>query len=316
MFNHVKGRDWFMPFAPSVGSDIGEIWFSAPVDSPFMSFAVDFAPGKLEKVEAVSSNDGTGRVQSVSPEEDSFIADVVRNFHDITSVPMVLNTSFNRGGAPIVETVDDAFASFAAMPINIIAFGRFLVVKSLSPELIDAGVMPKEFPVNAAIVRGGQRRHLALSRLTSRESIRAVQKETGLIVFVRSELPLFADFLARLREGKKRSTIRYRKGAVELPSFKTLPLYETPDYGVGDRTHPTAIVEIRDIRYQVFGELTEEDAIIDGFSSLAGMRRELTTIYPNLHDDEWVTIYSIELKEDFLTTGQKLHNLSGEYGTE
>jgi carbamoyltransferase len=300
LFNQVKGRDWFMPFAPSVGGDIGEIWFSAPIESPFMSFAVNFSPNKLGKVRAVTSNDGTGRVQSVTPGEDSFIAKVVREFYSITDIPMVLNTSFNMGGRPIVETVDDAFSSFANMPINIMAFGRFLVVKSLSPELIQAEVMPKEFPIGGAIVRDGIRRDLALSTLTSRECIRKVQERTGLVVFIRSELPLYADFLMRLREGKKRSTIRYRKGAVELPSFKRLPLYETPDYGVGDRSSPTAIVEISEIRYQIFGELTEEDAVVDGFSSLAEMRRELTEIYKSLQDDEWVTIYSIELKEDYL----------------
>lgn len=301
MFNQVKGRDWFMPFAPSVRADVGEIWFSAPLESPFMSFAIDFVPEQLERVRAVSSNDGTGRVQSVDAEDDSFIAHVVREFYKISNVPMVLNTSFNKGGHPIVETVDDAFASFASMPINIMAFGRFLIVKSLSPELIDAQVMPKQFPIDGAIVRGGQKEVLALSELTSRECIRKVQERTGLVVFVRSELPLYKDFLERLRRGKKRSTIRYRKGAVELPSFNRLPLYETPDYGVGDRTKPTAVVEITDIRYQVFGELTERDAVTDGFDSREEMRRELKEIYKELQDDEWVTIYSIELKEDYLT---------------
>jgi carbamoyltransferase len=300
-FNQVKGRDWFMPFAPSVGVDVGEIWFSAPIESPFMSFAVDFAPQQLGKVRAVSSNDGTGRVQSVAASEGSFIADVVREFYERTNVPMVLNTSFNKGGEPIVETVDDAFSSFAEMPINIMAFGRFLIVKSLSPDLIDAEVMPKQFPIDSAIVKDGMKELLALSKLTSRESIRKVQERTGLAVFVRSELPLYKDFLDRLRRGKKHSTIRYRKGAVELPSFNRLPLYETPDYGVGDRTKPTAVVEISDIRYQIFGELTERDAVTDGFSSLQEMRHELTEIYKDLQDDEWVTIYSIELKEDYLT---------------
>jgi carbamoyltransferase len=301
MFNQVKGRDWFMPFAPSVGSDIGEIWFSTPVESPFMSFAVDFVPEQLKKVRAVSSRDGTGRVQSVDAKDDSFIAHVVREFYNITGVPMVLNTSFNKGGHPIVETVDDAFSSFASMPINIMAFGRFLVVKSLSPELIDAEVMPKQFSIDGAIVRGGDKEVLALSKLASRECIRKVQERTGLVVFVRSELPLYKDFLERLRRGRKRSTIRYRKGAVELPSFNSLPLYETPDYGVGDRSKPTAVVEITDIRYQIFGELTERDAVTDGFDSREEMRRELKEIYKELQDDEWVTIYSIELKEDYLT---------------
>jgi carbamoyltransferase len=300
-FNQIKGRDWFMPFAPSVGTDIGQIWFSPLIDSPFMSFAIDFAPEKLEQARAVSSKDGTGRVQSVSPAENSFIADVVREFYKLTGVPMVLNTSFNKGGRPIVETVNDAFQTFASMPINIMAFGRFLIVKSLSPDLISAEVMPNQFPIDGAIVRNGKKEVLALSKLTSRECIRKVQECTGLVVFVRSELPLYRGFLDRLRKGRKRSTIRYRKGAVELPSFNRLPLYETPDYGVGDRSKPTAVVKITGIRYQIFGELTERDAVTDGFSSLEEMRRELTEIYKDLLDDEWVTIYSIELKEDYLT---------------
>ena len=298
LFNQVKGRDWFMPFAPSVGSDIGEIWFSNLVDSPFMSFAVGFTPSQIEKVRAVSSNDGTGRVQTVDENEGSFIAEVVKNFYDITGVPMVLNTSFNAGGQPIVETVDDALRTFADLGINILALGRFLIVKSLSPELIRAEVMPKQFFIDGVIVRNRQRLNLGLSKLTSRECIRTVQQHTGLVVFVRSELPLFADFLERLRKGRKATTIRYRKGAVELPSFKELPLYETPDYGVGDRSKVTAWVEITGIRYQVFGELTEQDAVADGFDSLEDMRRELRTIYPKLQDDEWVTIYSIGLKQD------------------
>jgi carbamoyltransferase len=298
LFNQVKGRDWFMPFAPSVGADIGEIWFSPAVDSPFMSLAADFASHRIDKVRAVSSNDGTGRVQSISEDEVSFIADVVREFFAITDVPMVLNTSFNSGGQPIVETVDDALATFCDMGINILALGRFLVVKSLSPDLIRAHVMPKQFFIDGAIVRNGQRLDLGLSNLTSRECIRTVQDHTGLVVFVRSELPLFADFLDRLRKGEKATTIRYRKGAVELPSFKRLPLYETQDYGVGDRSKATAVVEVTGIRYQIFGELTEDDAIADGFDSLKEMRRELQTIYKSLRDDEWVTIYSIGLRHD------------------
>jgi carbamoyltransferase len=301
LFNQVKGRDWFMPFAPvglGMENDVGKIWFSSPVNSPFMSFAVDFDGYRREQVMAVSSNDGTGRIQSIGDEDKSFIANVVRGFEEITAVPMVLNTSFNAGGAPIVETVDDALSTFAKMPVNILALGRFLIVKSLSPELIRAEVMPKQFPIDGAIVRDGKRIELRLSQLTSRECIRTVQKLSGLVVFIRSELPLFAGFLERLRRGKKATTIRYRRGAVELPSFKELPLYETPDYGVGDRSTPTAVVEIKDVRYQIFGELTEDDAVADGFDSLAEMRRELMTIYKRLEDHEWVTIYSIGLKRD------------------
>ena len=118
------------------------------------------------------SNDGTGRIQSVSADEDSFISHVIREFKEFTGIPMVLNTSFNAGGRPIVETIDDALATFTDFPINIMALGRFLVVKSLSPELIGAGIMPRTFSIDGYIVADGRHRDLGLSRLTSRECIR------------------------------------------------------------------------------------------------------------------------------------------------
>lgn len=300
LFNQLKHRDWFMPFAPAArfnDDDVASIWFSAPVNSPFMSFAVEFAKDRPNSVRAVVSKDGTGRVQSISEGETSFIAKVVQAFDKLTRVPMVLNTSFNSGGRPIVETIDDALSTFAELPINILALGRFLVVKLLSPDLIEADVMPSAFLVEGYIVQKGHRRALGLLNLTSRECIRVAQKSTRTVVFVRSELPLFGPYLAWLREGRKVTTIRYRKGAVELPKMAELPLYETEDYGVGDRTKPTAMVKIQSFRYQIFGELTEDDAIRDGFQSLGHMRMDLAKIYPNLQDHEWVTIYDIGLLE-------------------
>lgn len=300
LFNQLKNRDWFMPFAPAArfeDDEVASIWFSAPVASPFMSFAIKFSEDRRDLIRAVVSNDGTGRVQSIAREDPSFIAEVVREFENITAVPMVLNTSFNRGGRPIAETIDDALSTFVSLPINILALGRFLVVKLLSPDLIEADVMPSAFVVEGYIVKNGSRKALGLLNLNSRECIRVVQQSTGTVVFVRSEIPLFGPYLEWLREGRKVTTIRYRKGAVELPKMSELPLYETEDYGVGDRTTPTATVRIKSFRYQIFGELTESDAIRDGFQSLGHMREDLAKIYPKLSDNEWVTIYDIGLVE-------------------
>jgi carbamoyltransferase len=301
LFNQVKSRDWFMPFAPAGALEeagVATTWFAGPTESPFMSFAVPFVGDKMELVKAVVSNDGTGRVQTLRADEDCFISAVVAEFSRLTHVPMVLNTSFNGAGAPIVETVDQALSTFRDFQINMLALGRFLVVKSLSPEMIEADVMPPRFSIDGYIVEDGTRRSLGLNSLSSRECIRAVQKSTGQIVFVRSELPLFGPYLQWLREGRKVTTIRYRPGAVELPKMHELPLYETEDYGVGDRSRPTAMVRIKSLRYQIFGELTEEDALRDGFESLGHMRTDLGKIYPKLHDSEWVTIYDIGLLDE------------------
>jgi hypothetical protein len=116
-------------------------------------------------------------------------------------------------------------------------------------------------------------------------------------VFVRTELPLYGPYLGWLREGRKVTTIRFRKGAVEIPYSHILPLFKTDDYSAGDRTRPTDYVRIRGLRHQLFGELTDEDAWRDGFTDLEHMRRDLHEIYPDLSDDSWVTVYNILLAD-------------------
>lgn len=301
-FNSLKGRDWFMPFAPTVlvpDAEALERWLGSLIESPFMSFAIPATDAEIWRdAQCVVSHDGTARVQTLSSDSNSFIGQVVENFSGLQGIPMVLNTSFNGGGAPIVETVDDAINTFAELAVNLLALGRFLVVKSLSPELIDAGVMPATFPLEAYLVRQGTHTPLGLTNLRSRECIRSVQRATGAVVFVRSELPLYGPYLDWLREGRKVTTIRFRRGGVELPSFSELPLFETADYGVGDRSTPTAIVRIERLRYQIFGELTEDDAKRDGFESLAHLHTDLKKIYPALGNEDWVTIYDIGLLSD------------------
>lgn len=306
-FNSLKQRDWFMPFAPALlvrnesASDVSKALSHAVPASPFMSFAIQLpeADTASAEVHSVLSDDGTARVQTVEAEDGTYLARVLEQFEHLTGVPMVLNTSFNSGGEPIVETVEGAIDTFSRLQVNLLALGRFVIAKSLSPELVAAGVMPDRFELEGFIVRDGHTLPLALHNLSSRECIRTVQAATETVVFVRSELPLYGPYLEWLREGRKVTTIRYRRNAVELPSFSQLPLFETEDFGVGDRSNPTAVVSIERMRYQIFGELTEDDARRDGFESLEHMRTDLSKIYSALTDSDWVTIYDIGLVEDY-----------------
>lgn len=302
-FNQIKRRNWFMPFAPTAQSMDPELtslgdFFDLSGASPFMSFADRVHESQVANLPAVVANDGTARLQTLASDDETFAGEVLRSFAARTGVPVLLNTSFNDRDEPIVETLDDAVGSFGSLPVNILSAGRFLIVKSLSPELIKAGVMPATFPVKVYAVKDGTRRDLGVEGVTANEAIRQVQSAVGQVVFVRSELPLYGPYLEKLRQGKKVTTIRFRANAVELPAFSEIPLFETSDYGVGDRSRPTAIVRIKSLRYQVWGTLNAEDAARDGFDSYDAMRTDLLTIYPRMKDSDWVTIYEIVLAQE------------------
>jgi ASC-1-like (ASCH) protein len=201
------------------------------------------------------------------------------------------------GGRPIVETVQDAVEAFAAMPINVLALGRFVVVKNLSPELAVSGVLPLTYSIPTTLVRGARREKLDVEGGLSRRVIRRVQEDTEAVVFVRHDFPLYGPYLEWLRAGRKVTTIRYRRRGVEVPRDAVLPLFETADYGVGARERPAAQVRVKSIRYQRFGELSRDDAVNDGFESLDHMLDDFCKIYPKLREEDWVTVYGIALVE-------------------
>jgi len=108
--NSVKKREWFRPFAGSVLEEHANEWFDmAGMDSsPFMMYAVDVRPDKIDQLPAVTHVDNTCRVQTVNADENAGYYELISSFYAKTGVPVVFNTSFNLGGQPLVETVIDA----------------------------------------------------------------------------------------------------------------------------------------------------------------------------------------------------------------
>ena len=108
--NEVKHREWFRPFAGSILQEDVHEWFDLRgMDaSPFMMYAVDCQPGVAEKVPSIIHVDGTCRIQTVTSEENKHYYDLISEFKRITGVPILFNTSFNLGGDPLVETIEDA----------------------------------------------------------------------------------------------------------------------------------------------------------------------------------------------------------------
>lgn len=119
--SRVKHREAFRPFAPVVLLDQAPEWFELEGINPESAFMLRICMFKEEKkplVPAVVHVDGTGRIQTVSREANGPFYDLIEKFHERTGVPIVLNTSFNINGMPIVETPQDALLCLLSTGID------------------------------------------------------------------------------------------------------------------------------------------------------------------------------------------------------
>lgn len=108
--NRVKQREWFRPFAGSVLEEHANDWFDMAglPSSPYMMYAVDVLPNKIDEVRSISHVDGTCRIQTVNQSYNPHFYNLINEFYKKTNVPILLNTSFNLAGQPLVETIFDA----------------------------------------------------------------------------------------------------------------------------------------------------------------------------------------------------------------
>ena len=108
--NEVKNREWFRPFAGTILEEHVHEWFDlrGMPSTPHMMYAVNCQPGIAEKIPSIIHVDGTCRIQSVTTEQNAHYYDLINKFNEKTGVPILFNTSFNLGGEPLVETIEDA----------------------------------------------------------------------------------------------------------------------------------------------------------------------------------------------------------------
>ena len=108
--NNVKHREFFRPFACSILKEKVNDWFDLAEreESPHMMYAVDCLPGVKEKIPSVIHVDGTSRIQTVTEEQNEHYYNLISAFEKLSEVPILFNTSFNLGGDPLVETIEDA----------------------------------------------------------------------------------------------------------------------------------------------------------------------------------------------------------------
>jgi carbamoyltransferase len=126
----VKHRQAFRPFAPIILAERVNDVFEASGESPFMLVAMQVRPEWRDKVPAIVHVDGTARVQTVRREENERLYQLLKEFEALTGVPVLLNTSFNVKGEPIVETPDDAMECFLTTGIDVLVMHDLLVEKT------------------------------------------------------------------------------------------------------------------------------------------------------------------------------------------
>jgi carbamoyltransferase len=125
--NAVKGREQFRPIAPMVLEErAGEI-FAGPLPSPYMLFTHRVAAGWAERIPAVVHVDGTARIQTVDRRAEPLVARMLAAFERRTGIPVVVNTSLNTAGRPMVDDPRDALECFGSAPVDALAIGPFLV---------------------------------------------------------------------------------------------------------------------------------------------------------------------------------------------
>jgi carbamoyltransferase len=132
--NDVKGREQFRPVAPMVRSDrAAEIFSRGPLPSPYMLFVHDVAPQWRDRIAAVVHVDGTARVQTVDAGTEPLVARMLERFERRTGLPVVINTSLNTAGRPMVDDPRDALECFGSAPVDLLAIGPFVVRRPAGP---------------------------------------------------------------------------------------------------------------------------------------------------------------------------------------
>ena len=125
--NNVKGREQFRPIAPMVRAERFADIFDGVYPSPYMLFVHRVKPEWRDRIPAVVHVDGTARVQTVHTDTEPLVAEMLAEFERRTGLPVVVNTSLNTAGRPMVDTPREAMELFGSAPVDLLALGPFAV---------------------------------------------------------------------------------------------------------------------------------------------------------------------------------------------
>ncbi len=164
----IKYRESFRPFAPSVLREHVSEFFEIDADSPYMLlvapvveqrriamsaaerdlFGIDKLNVPRSDIPAVTHVDYSARIQTVRREDNPAYYDVIKAFHSLTGYPVVVNTSFNVRGEPIVNTPEEAYRCFMRTEMDYLVLGNFLLEKQAQPDWEETSNWQEEFELD------------------------------------------------------------------------------------------------------------------------------------------------------------------------
>jgi carbamoyltransferase len=140
----IKFRESFRPFAPAVLAERVSDFFELDRESPYMLLVAQ-ARGGRDRLPATTHVDGSARIQTVERETNPLFYDLIREFDRLTGTPVLINTSFNVRGEPIVCTPADALRCFLETGMDILVIDRFVLRKADQPDAAPVGALPQAY---------------------------------------------------------------------------------------------------------------------------------------------------------------------------
>ena len=159
----IKRREDFRPFAPAILERCVVEYFDWDVPSPYMVLVAPAKPNRRDELSSVIHRDGSGRLQTVTPASNARFHALLESFARRTGLPVLLNTSFNRRGMPIVESPAQAIAFFLESELDVLVIGDFVgyrrpLSSELAPDLEERmhrlEQVLRRHPVEAGVVGG------------------------------------------------------------------------------------------------------------------------------------------------------------------
>ncbi len=139
----VKFRETFRPFAPSILHEFGEDYFENYHESPYMDKTLKIKNAMKNKIAAVCHVDGTGRLQTVKKQWNPRFHQLIHEFYQLTQIPILLNTSFNIMGKPLVHSLEDALSLFMATGLDILVVNDYLIAKPNNSDDTNKSIEPR-----------------------------------------------------------------------------------------------------------------------------------------------------------------------------
>ncbi len=125
----IKFREMFRPFAPSILHEYADEYFEDYQESPYMDKTLQIRKSMQNKIAAVCHVDGTGRLQTVKKKWNPRFYELIHRFYQLTEVPVLLNTSFNIMGKPLIHSLEDALAVFMTTGLDVLVVNDYLITK-------------------------------------------------------------------------------------------------------------------------------------------------------------------------------------------